>query len=103
MIEKYDELANKSGACIVNCCALDSVPWDIVTLRAANELQRVSKQKLVKIDFFDRINGEFSGGTFATLMNSLTNAAPKSELGFDPLLKEIGAKSKSGVSFKANL
>ncbi len=40
MIEKYDESAFKTGACIVNCCALDSIPWDITTLRASNELKK---------------------------------------------------------------
>jgi hypothetical protein len=33
---------------------------------------------LSKIVFYDKINGEFSGGTFATLLNSLENPPPKS-------------------------
>jgi short subunit dehydrogenase-like uncharacterized protein len=36
MIEKYDELAIKSGAIIVNCCGLDSIPWDLITWNANN-------------------------------------------------------------------
>lgn len=34
MIENYDDLAAKSGAKIVNCAALDSLPWDIMTFEA---------------------------------------------------------------------
>jgi short subunit dehydrogenase-like uncharacterized protein len=27
MIERYDDIAFKNGAKIVNCCACDSIPW----------------------------------------------------------------------------
>jgi hypothetical protein len=32
MIEQYDELAAKTGAKIINCCGLDSIPFDLITL-----------------------------------------------------------------------
>ena len=31
MIVKYDDIAFKNNARIVNCCACDSIPWDITT------------------------------------------------------------------------
>jgi hypothetical protein len=50
-------------------------------------MQRVRGEKIQKIEFFDTMRGEFSGGTFKTLMNSLRNPPPKSQLGYDPLVK----------------
>ena len=38
MIEQYDEQAVASGARIINCCGLDSIPWDLLTLRSNSEL-----------------------------------------------------------------
>lgn len=40
------------------------------------------------------MNGEFSGGTFKTLVHSLKNPPPKSNLGYDPLYKKIGVMEK---------
>ena len=56
--------------------------------------------KLVEIDFYDKIKGVASGGTIATLMNSLNNPAPKSTLGYDPLQKKIGEDEKINRKFK---
>jgi hypothetical protein len=36
------------------------------------------------------MRGEFSGGTFGTLMHSLKYPPSKSLLGFDPLIKMTG-------------
>jgi hypothetical protein len=36
------------------------------------------------------MNGEFSGGTFKTLIHSISNPPDKSKLGYDPLLKKVG-------------
>lgn len=47
------------------------------------------------------MRGEFSGGTFKTLMNSLRNPPPKSQLGYDPLVKQIGKKEKVNKNFKS--
>lgn len=101
MIEQYDELAAQSGARVINCCGLDSIPWDIVTLRSGLEMQRVKGEKLKKIQFYDTMRGEFSGGTFKTLMHSFRNPPPKSQLGYDPLVKQIGKKEKIKKTFKA--
>lgn len=31
MIEKYDNLAAKSGARIISCCGFDCIPFDMTT------------------------------------------------------------------------
>lgn len=40
MIEKYDELAKKSGAIIISCCGCDSIPWDIMTYNLNKEIKK---------------------------------------------------------------
>lgn len=49
------------------------------------------------------MNGNMSGGTFATLRHSLANPPPKSGLGFDPLQKAVGKDEKINVSYKQNI
>lgn len=86
MIEQYDELASKSGSRIINCCGLDSIPWDLLVWGCNSEFLK-REEKLKKVEIYDQINGEFSGGTFATLLHSLSNPPPRSQLGYDPLVK----------------
>lgn len=40
MIEKYDDLAYKSGAIIVNCCGCDCIPWDILTYKLCEKFKK---------------------------------------------------------------
>lgn len=39
MIDKYDDVANQTGAKLVSCCGCDSVPWDISTFMQAKKLE----------------------------------------------------------------
>lgn len=39
MIEKYDNLAKKSGAVLISCCGCDSIPWDILTYNIAKTMR----------------------------------------------------------------
>jgi short subunit dehydrogenase-like uncharacterized protein len=40
MIDEFDEVAVKSGAKIISCCANDCIPWDITTFKLAQELKK---------------------------------------------------------------
>lgn len=74
MAEKYDDLAAKSGARIVNCCGCDSVPWDIGVFGTVKYLkEEFYNEEVTRIECFDDTKGMFSGGTLATLINSLEN------------------------------
>lgn len=75
MIEIYDELAFKSGARIINCSAMDSMPFDLLVWNANQELIKKG-EKLVKVEFYDQFRGTYSGGTFSTIMNSFRNKPP---------------------------
>lgn len=100
MIEKYDEKARKTGARIVHFCGHDSIPWDISTYECAKHLAERGDE-LCKIDFYDEIRAEPSGGTLSTANLYLFGdmRIPKSSLGFDPLLRRIdGDCSDSKIS-----
>ena len=105
MIAKHDGVARKNGARIVHLCGHDSVPWDLSTFKLAEKL---SPEKISKVDFYDDIQSAPSGGTVETAMGimfgtekGMKKSAEQRALGFDPLLKkEDGEASTSGVSVK---
>jgi short subunit dehydrogenase-like uncharacterized protein len=83
MVQRYEATAQKSGARIVHCCGFDSIPSDM----GVHFLQRQAMKQLgapcsrvkmrVKV-----MRGEFSGGTVASLMNVVKEAAA------DPALRK---------------
>jgi len=94
MIDRYDDVARKTGAYIVNMCGCDCVPWDIATLMLSKHFAKLNydgdREVLNEVRFFDEQLGELSGGTMETLFESLENRARYvSRLGFDPLLKAL--------------
>lgn len=96
MIDKYDDVAKKTGAKIVHFCGHDCIPWDLCVLKIANEMKKKG-ETLSKVNCYDEIIAQASGGTMATAMNALTNRIQyKSSLGFDPLVKSLtGDKSEN--------
>ena len=76
MVQRYDATARKSGARIVHCCGFDSIPSDL----GVHFLQRQAVQRLdspctrVKMRV-KAMRGDFSGGTVASLMNLIKEAA----------------------------
>lgn len=88
MIDKYDEVAKKSGAKIVHFCGHDCVPWDLAVSECARILKEESGEELTAVNVFDRANSGPSGGTLATVIHSLKDRVRfKPMLGFDPMLK----------------
>src|SRR6202166_1321558 len=83
MVQRYEATSRKSGARIVHCCGFDSIPSDMgvhflqhqATKRLGAPCTRVKMR--VKV-----MRGEFSGGTVASLMNLVKEAAA------DPALRK---------------
>jgi len=76
MVQRYEATARKSGARVVHCCGFDSIPSDM----GVHFLQRQAMKRLgvpctrVKMRV-KAMRGEFSGGTVASLMNVVKEAA----------------------------
>jgi short subunit dehydrogenase-like uncharacterized protein len=83
MVQRYEAMAQKSGARIVHCCGFDSIPSDL----GVHFLQRQAMKRLgapctrVKMRV-KAMRGELSGGTVASLMNVVKETAA------DPALRK---------------
>jgi short subunit dehydrogenase-like uncharacterized protein len=81
MISTYDAAARASGARIVHCCGFDSIPSDL----GVHHLQRIARARygqpcgVVKMRV-QRMRGGVSGGTAASIMNLVKEAASNPEL-----------------------
>ena len=69
IIEKYDAVARKSGARIVNCCGFDSIPHDLGVLFTVDKLP---KDQPIRIEGFVRAGGTFSGGTWHSAIHAMS-------------------------------
>lgn len=70
IIPVYHDLAAKTGACIVPCCGVDSVPSDMMVYLASKALQKESPQATVrKALSIWRLDGGFPGGTIQSLID----------------------------------
>jgi short subunit dehydrogenase-like uncharacterized protein len=83
MLQRYEATARKSGARIVHCCGFDSIPSDL----GVHFLQRQAMKQLgapcTRVKMRVKVmRGEFSGGTVASLMNVVKEAAA------DPALRK---------------
>jgi len=81
MIERYSDLAKQSGARIVHCCGFDSIPSDLgvwfLQQQALSCYGQVCSQ--VKLRLADA-KGGVSGGTVASLLNVVEEAAGSRKL-----------------------
>eukprot|EP00746_Dinoflagellata_sp_MGD_P082818 gnl/MRDRNA2_/MRDRNA2_32906_c0_seq1.p1 gnl/MRDRNA2_/MRDRNA2_32906_c0~~gnl/MRDRNA2_/MRDRNA2_32906_c0_seq1.p1 ORF type:complete len:408 (-),score=67.75 gnl/MRDRNA2_/MRDRNA2_32906_c0_seq1:13-1236(-) len=94
MIAKHDEAAQSSGARIVSFCGHDCIPWDLSVLMLAKKLKEKNPDnQLVKVQFWDKIKSQASGGTLETAFDIMfgpkkPKAPEVKALGYDPLLKQ---------------
>lgn len=93
MIDKNDEAARRSGAMIVSLCGHDSVPWDLCVFKLHKCLQE-KNDSLSRVELFDDIRAQASGGTMATVFNALEGKTKfkRANLGYDPLLKDLDGR-----------
>lgn len=76
MIERYEPAARASGARIVHCCGFDSIPSDLGVLFLQQEARRRLGQPCRRIKMrVKAMRGGFSGGTVASLLNVVKEAA----------------------------
>jgi short subunit dehydrogenase-like uncharacterized protein len=83
MVERYESVAQQSGARIVHCCGFDSIPSDMGVFFLQQQAQQRWQQPctLVKMRV-KAIRGGPSGGTAASLMNVVKEASK------DPALRK---------------
>ena len=83
MVRRYEVTARESGARVVHCCGFDSIPSDM----GVHFLQRQAMRQLgapcTRVKMRVKVmRGEFSGGTVASVMNVIKEAAA------DPALRK---------------
>lgn len=85
MIARYEDAAKKSGARIVHCCGFDSIPSDLGVFFLQREAMRRFGRPCERVTMRVRtMRGGFSGGTVASMMAFIKEAA-----GNPALRKEI--------------
>jgi short subunit dehydrogenase-like uncharacterized protein len=83
MIRRHEAAAQASGARIVHCCGFDSIPSDMGVHFLQREALRQLGQPCTRVKMRVRaMRGGFSGGTVASLMNVVKEAAA------DPALRK---------------
>jgi short subunit dehydrogenase-like uncharacterized protein len=83
MIDRHGDAARESGARIVHCCGFDSIPSDLGVYFLQRESMRQLGQPCTRVKMRVRaMRGGFSGGTAASLMNAIKEAAS------DPALRK---------------
>lgn len=76
MIDRHHEEAMASGARIVHCCGFDSIPSDLGVHFTQSLAQQRFNQRCERISMRVKVmKGGFSGGTVASLMNVMKEAA----------------------------
>lgn len=81
MIEQNEQVAKKSGARIVFSCGFDSIPFDLGVLYLQNAVRE--KRNISAPHVRGRVramNGEFSGGTVASMTATMATLKHKPEL-----------------------
>ena len=81
MIDAHHATAQTSGARIVHCCGFDSIPSDLGTLLLQEEMKRRHGRPASRVTaLFGESKGKFSGGTFASLLGVVDEAARDREV-----------------------
>jgi len=83
MVTKYEAAARRSGARIVHCCGFDSVPSDMGVYFLQQQARQQWNSPATRVKMRVRtLKGGASGGTVASLMNVVQEAAS------DPVLRK---------------
>jgi len=89
-IDNYHSEAKLTGAQIVHFCGHDCVPWDLCVLLLNKKLKE-KNDSLSEVTIFEKLNASASGGTYATIFNSIESRIKyKTKCIFDPLLLNNG-------------
>ncbi len=71
VIDRYDALANTSGARIVHACGYDSVPSDLAVLLLHRAAEADGAGGLVEVQLVAKAKGGISGGTLESMRGQL--------------------------------
>ena len=97
MIDRYDDVAKKSGARIVLSCGFDSIPFDLGVLFHQNHSISKHGGACENIRFRVRgMKGTFSGGTAASFMETMKRAQKQPEI-LDWLKDPFSLSPESGA------
>jgi short subunit dehydrogenase-like uncharacterized protein len=81
MQERYEKAAQKSGALIVHCCGFDSIPSDLGVHFLQQHALKQYGQACNRINMrVAKLKGGASGGTIASIINMVKEAAGDAEL-----------------------
>lgn len=81
MLSRYEDTARKSGARIVHCCGFDSIPSDLGVFFLQRESMRRFGEPCTRVKMrVKAIRGGVSGGTVASIMNIVKEAATDPQL-----------------------
>ncbi len=81
MIDRYDTLARQTGARIVHCCGYDSIPSDMGVYFLQQETKKRFGQYCSTVTMrVKAAKGGVSGGTIASMLNLLKDAATDANL-----------------------
>lgn len=115
MIQKYENLANHTGARIINCCGFDSIPSDVGNFLLQSKAKEQLGEYLTQVRYqFRASKGGISGGTAASMINAIKSIRenPQSakhfktpyaliknkptDLPFQPSVRGVSKDSESG-------
>ena len=72
MVDRFDVISKKTGARIVHCCGHDSIPWDMATYQIVQKFREEHPGAVLeKVEHYNRIIAQPSGGTLATVFNHI--------------------------------
>ncbi len=87
IIDKYDKIAQESGARIVNMCGCDCVPWEMSVHAVHEEFKKRGYGEIREVNCYDHFKGSASGGTLTTISTILADKSSfKPRCGFNPLV-----------------
>ncbi len=81
MLHKYENLANTTGARIINCCGFDSIPSDLGVFWMQQQAKQDFGEYLQQIRYqFRASKGGVSGGTIASMVNAIKSIKENPQL-----------------------
>lgn len=93
MMKLYESSAQRTGAKIVSLCGHDSIPWDLTVRCLSEKLREECNDELVSVECLNEMKGDISGGTLATVYESLDRGVKDFEFGSSPT-NELDAYSR---------
>lgn len=77
MMDKYETIAQETGAKIIPFCGFDSVPSDLGNYLVANYIREQLNSETKAVQGFFTIKGGFNGGTLYSMLNMIESGAWK--------------------------